>query len=362
MISLSRPIITARELAAVSRVLKSGHLAQGREVTALESEFTRVTQAKYAVAVCNGTAALHLALLAAGIGVNDEVITTPFTFVATANPIMMVGAKPVFVDIDPGTYNINPVLVEQAITPKTRAIIAVDLYGLPADYTSLKRIVKKHKLILIEDAAQSIGARYKNIPTGNLGDLACFSLYATKNVMCGEGGVITTNNRNYYKLLRQLRHHGQQEGKKYRYVRLGYNYRMTDLQAAIARVQLGRLQTITKKRQFNARFLTHKLKYVSGLVCPEIPVDCTHVFHQYTLRINSQFSLSRDELQQLLDKSGIMSGVHYPVPLNEVAHFAAGSKKFKETKKASKEVVSLPVHPLLSMGDLRKIVDIIKRI
>lgn len=357
-ISLSDPLITIQEKKAVMAVLNSKHLAQGKKVRQLEQVFSNLCQTKYALAVNNGTSALHTALYAIGIKNGDEVITTPFTFVATANSILMAGAVPVFVDINKKTYNLDPDKIEKAITKKTKAILVVNLYGLPADYEKINKIAKKYKLLVVEDAAQSIGAEYKSKISGNLADISCFSLYATKNIMCGEGGLITTNNKTYYQKAKLFRHHGQDENKRYYYSGLGYNYRLTDMQAAIALVQLKRLTQISKKRQLNAKQYNNAFSKINGLIIPQIPADRTHVFHQYTLRKENWSQKDREHFQTYMIKEGIQTNIYYPIPLYQFPHLIQGKNtdKFPITDKVVNQVVSLPIHPQLKKSEIKYII------
>lgn len=363
MIRIAQPEIGIEEIAAVNEVMKSGILAQGARVTQLEEDFARYCGTKFAVAVNSGTAALHAALHAAGVGPGDEVITVPFSFIATINPILMVGATPVLVDIDPDTFCMDVSKLEQAITPKTKAIIPVHLYGQAADQDEINEIAKRHNLKVIEDACQAVGAEYDGRKTGSLGDLGCFSLYATKNIMCGEGGMVTTNDESQAAAIRKFRQHGM--SAPYVYDELGYNYRLTDLQAAIAIEQLKKVDRFTKARQSNAKALDVGLSGIKGLIIPEIAADRTHVYHQYTVRINSEFPISRDEFVEALHAREIGAGVYYPRALHTYPHIAKLGYKiddFPEAERAASEVVSLPVHPNVSENDIKTIVDAIKDI
>lgn len=355
----SKVIISKKEIDEVKKVLNSGLIAQGRRVLELESELAKLCGTKYAIAVNSGTAALHTALVSAGVGTGDEVITTPFTFVATANSILMAGAKPVFADIREDTFNIDPDMIERAITKKTKAIIVVNLYGQPAEYKKINSIAKKHNLIVIEDAAQSIGAEYMGKPSGSLGDIGCFSFYATKNIMCGEGGMITTNNKVYTERARLFRHHGQDEKKKYEYTGLGYNYRMTDISATIALGQLKKIDEFTNKRIRNAKILSKGLMGIKGIVVPLVSDESKHVFHQYTLRITKDFKISRDKLKDYLSGNGIYSGIFYPKPLYLYEHLKCTKAEINNmpiVKRVSGEVLSLPVHPFIKISDINYIV------
>lgn len=364
MISLIKPIIGKEEKRAVLEVLNSGMLAQGVKVGALEENFVKICRTKFAIATSSGTSALHTALHSLGIGNGDEVITTPFTFIATANSILMAGATPVFVDIEEDTYNIDPKLIEDKITKKTKAILAVDLFGQPADYKTINKIAQKNKLFVIEDAAQSIGAVYYGKNTGSLGDVACFSLYASKNIISGEGGMITTNKKYINHNARLFRHHGQSEETRYSYSGLGFNYRMTDMQAAIAIEQLKRLEFITKRRQEIAREYDTSFRDLKGLVSPKVRKNQTSAYHQYTLRITDDFKVNRNEFKKYLGKNGIQANVYYPTPLYKVNHlmYDTKPKDFPVTEKISEEVLSIPIHTLLSDRDIKHIINTIKKI
>ena len=363
MIRIAQPEIGAEEIAAVNEVMQSGILAQGAKVAQLEEDFAKYCGTKYAVAVNSGTAALHASLHAAGIGEGDEVITVPFSFIATINPILMVSATPVLVDIDPSTFCMDATKLEAAITPKTKAIIPVHLYGQAVNFDEVNDIAKRHNLKVIEDACQAIGGEYKNDKVGGLGDLGCFSLYATKNIMCGEGGMVTTNDENYATLLKQFRQHGM--SAPYMYEGLGYNYRLTDLQAAIAIEQLKKVERFTTTRQRNAKILTDGLTGIKGIELPTIASDRTHVFHQYTLRITPEFGMTRDEFVKALQDREVGAGVYYPRALHTYPHIARFGYKtgdFPESERAANEVVALPVHPNVSEEDVNTIINVIKEV
>lgn len=366
MISIAQPIIEVEEKEAVMKVLDSGMLAQGPKVAELEEAFAKACGTKYAMACNSGTAALHLALHAAGVGPGDEVITVPFSFIATINPILMQGAKPVLVDIEPDSFNINVSFVEAVITDKTKAIIPVDLYGQPYDYAPLKEIAARHDLKIIEDACQAVGASYGTKKAGALGDLGCFSLYATKNIVSGEGGVVTTGNQDYVERMKSFRQHGMSAmNGGYEYTELGFNYRMSDLQAAIAVEQLKKAGKFNQARQKNARLLDEGLSAVPGIITPVLKDGRTHVYHQYTIRVSDRFGLSRDQLAEKLRAAGVGCGVYYPKPLHAYRHIAELGYKlgdFPEAEKAAREVLSLPVHPRLSPEDISTIVSLIAEV
>jgi len=363
LIPIASPVIGEEEIKAVNDVLKSGLLAQGPKVAELEEAFAKYVGTKFAIAVNSGTAALHASLYAAGVKAGDEVITTPFSFIATINPILMMGAKPVLVDIDPVTFNLDIKKAEAAITDKTKAVIPVDLYGQPYDYDELKALADSHNLVIVEDACQAIGAKYGEKKAGDLGDLGCFSLYATKNIMCGEGGVVTTNDESYANAIKQFRQHGM--SAQYEYVDLGFNYRLSDLHAAIAVEQLKKVDNFNDARQNNAKRLSDGLEGATGLVLPRTTDNRTHVYHQYTVRLTSDAGHSRDEVAQMLRDKGVGAGVYYPKPLHAFPHIQACGYKlgdFPEAEKAAAEVISLPVHPMVSESDVDTIVSIFKEV
>ena len=356
MINIAKPIITDEEIEAVTEVLKSGMLAQGKKVEQFQKEFAQYTQSKYGVATSSGTTALHTALVAADISPGDEVITTPFTFAATANSVLYSGAKPVFADIDPKTFNLDAASVEEKITDKTKAILPVHLYGQPADMDAICEVAQKHDLKIIEDAAQAHGAVYKGKKIGSIGDLGCFSFYPTKNITTGEGGMVTTNNEELAEKAGMVRAHG--ESQRYEHEILGYNYRMTDIAASIGLTQLKHIDEFNAKRNENAEYLTQHLQEIDGVTPPYVADDVTHVFHQYTIRV-----AKRDEFKDFLNENGIGTGVHYPIVLYKQPYYQAQNitGNCPEAESAASEVLSIPVHPSLTQDDLDTIIDVIKQ-
>jgi dTDP-4-amino-4,6-dideoxygalactose transaminase len=336
---------------AVLRVLESTAYVLGPEVAAFEKEFAQFSGAQHGIAVNSGTSALHLAMLAAGIGPGDEVITVPFTFVATVAAIVYSGANPVFVDIDPETYTMNPALLEAAITPRTKAIVPVHLYGHPADMDPILAIAKKHGLTVIEDAAQAHGAEYKGRRVGSLGDLACFSFYPGKNLGAyGEGGMVTTSNAAFDRTIRMYRDWGAE--RKYYHVLKGFNYRMEGIQGAILRVKLRYLEDWTEARRRNAASYRKALNG-SGLILPVEREDCRHVYHVYAVRTSD-----REALQRHLDASGIQWGMHYPIPVHLLgAHADLGYKvgDFPHSERAAAEELSLPMFPELQPEQIAEV-------
>ncbi len=348
MIPIAKPLIGEEEKNAVLEVLNSGMLAQGKQVAQFEAEFAQYIKVKHAIAVSNGTTALHTALLAHDIKAGDEIITTPFSFVATANAIRMTGAIPVFVDIEEDTYNLDPKLIEKAITPRTKAIMPVHLFGLPANMGALTTIAKKHNLIIIEDACQAHGAEYQNQKVGSFGT-GCFSFYPTKNMTTGEGGIITTNDDKIAKNARLLREHGSE--KRYYNDIVGYNYRMTDIAAAIGREQLRKLSQFNEQRKNNARYLAQQLQHIPGIVCPSL--EPGHVFHQFSIRVTTQFLKTRDEVLAHLTQKEIGSAIFYSIPIHrQKAYPEWQHQHFPVSERIAEEILALPIHPSVTLSDL----------
>ncbi|MDQ2905904.1 MAG: DegT/DnrJ/EryC1/StrS family aminotransferase [Chloroflexota bacterium] len=362
MIAVAHPLFGREEEAAVLQVLASGQVAQGEGVATFERRFADLCQVEEAIAVTSGTTALHLALLAHDIGQGDEVITTPFSFAASANVILLVGATPVFVDIEADTYTLDPNLVEAAITPRTRAILPVHLYGHPCDMERLEAIAQAHGLVLIEDACQAHAAAINGRAVGSFGTGA-FSFYATKNMTTGEGGMITTNDPAIAERLRLLRNHGQTT--RYHHMALGYNQRMNELQAALGLVQLQKLEQLTEQRIANAAYLTEHLG--GSVQTPVTRPGYRHVYHQYTIRVPGD----RDEWVKRLGERGIGTAVHYPLPIHRQPCYqdvpwqfrvAGQHENLPVAETAAQQVLSLPVHPGLSQQDLAMIVEEVRRL
>lgn len=360
-IPIARPVIGRDEIDAVTAVLESGMLASGSRVAELERSFADYCGAAHAVAVNNGTAALHAALMAAGIGPGDEVIVPAFTFYATASSVLMCGATPVFADVDEKTFNIDPRKVSACITPKTRAVIGVHLFGQPFDIPAVQEICRRHNLILIEDAAQAHGASLNGKKVGSFGDFACFSFYATKNMITGEGGMVTTGSNASNDRLRLVINHGQSE--KYLHTCLGYNYRMTDMAAALGVVQLKRLDGFNEQRRKNAAYLNAHLS-VKGLVTPGTPGGMQPVFHQYVIRLTEEFPMSREAFMDYLKGNGIGSAIHYPIPLPRQPVFGLRNDPdpCPVATRLAASVLSLPVHPSVDEKQLAYICDTINRV
>lgn len=351
MIPISAPDLRSEDYQAVLEVLKSGTLTQGPQVEALEARFTEICGVEHAVAVSSGTAALYLALKAQGLGPGDEVITTPFSFIATANSILWAGATPVFVDIREDTFNMDPSLIEPVVTDRTRAILAVHLYGHPCDMDAICEIADRRDLILIEDACQAVGAEYFGMPVGSFGT-TCFSLYATKNIISGEGGVITTDDANIAQFCRRLRNHGALSGGNFETV--GYNLRMSELHAALGVEQSRRISDIIKVRRSHAAYLN---EHLSSVTTPFVEEGCEHVWHQYTVRLNQ--GQDRRKAMDVLLESGIQTRIYYATPLHRYPHIAevVGAPRLPKAERIAGEVLSLPVHPLLTDHDLEIIVE-----
>ncbi len=343
---------------AIARVIEDTAFIMGREVRAFESAFADYLGARFCIGVNNGTAALQLALMACGIGPGDEVIAPSFTFFATAEAISVLGAKPVFVDIDPVSYTIDPAKVEAAITPRTRALIPVHLYGQAADLDPILAIAKRHKLRVIEDAAQAHGAEYKQQRVGALGDAGCFSFYPSKNLGAyGEAGAIVTNDEELAQKLRLLRDHGSTS--KYAHAIVGYNFRMEEIQAAVLNVKLPHLNDWNNQRRRHASVYGDLLKHC-GVGLPQEKEYARHVYHVYAIQTEK-----RDELQQRLTVAGIQTGVHYPIPIHlQPAYLSLGYKSgdLPVTEKLSLRVLSLPMFPELSHNQLRFIGESLQKI
>ncbi len=363
-VRITEPYIGVEEVEAVKRVLLSGWLAHGPLVERFEEEFARVAAARHAVAVSSGTAALELMLRAAGVGPGDEVIVPAFTFIATANAVLAVGARPVFADIELDYYTVDPDSVAENITGRTKAIIAVHLYGHPADMRALRDLAEDHRLLLFEDAAQAHGASTPEGPVGGLGDAAAFSFYATKNMTTGEGGMVTTNDDELARRVRLLRDHCQE--RKYLHVCLGFNYRMTSMQAALGLVQLRRLRALNEARRRNASLLTRMLAG-TGLILPRERPGYTHVYHQYVVRVDpGRVGVTRDELAARLASRGIQTAIHYPRPIPDQPLYRSlgyppSSRIAPRALLASRQVLSLPVHPKLRRRDVELVAEEVRK-
>lgn len=344
--------------AAINGVLESCQFVLGSEVAAFEQDFAAYCGAAECVALNSGTSALHLALLAAGIGPGDEVITTPFTFVASVAAVLYAGARPVLVDIDPHSFTLDPTKIEAAITPSSKALLPVHLYGQPADMDPIMQIARRHGLIVIEDAAQAHGAKYKGRPVGSIGDLACFSFYPGKNLGAyGEGGAVTTSNPEYARNVRMLRDWGQDH--KYHHLLRGYNYRMEGFQGAVLRVKLRHLEDWTETRRALVRQYDELLAGCDLQTPAEMPW-ARHVYHVYTVR-----SKERDRLKAALNDNGIQTGIHYPVPVHlqpAYADLGYGPGAFPQAEMAASQVLSLPLYPELSSQTVAQVAQAVKSV
>ncbi|MCM1567415.1 MAG: DegT/DnrJ/EryC1/StrS family aminotransferase [Dehalobacter sp.] len=361
MIPIAKPLIGQEEIDGVIEVLKSGTIAEGQKVKEFEEAFARYIGVEHAVAVNSGTAALHVALLARGIGKGDEVITTPFTFIATANCIIYANAKPVFADIDPDTYNIDPEDIKRKITKNTKAIIPVDLYGHPADMKPIVDIAEDYGLSVIEDACQAHGAEYDGKKCGSF-QTGCFSFYPTKNMTTSEGGIITSNDPEFDERARMIKSHGSKV--RYYHDILGYNLRMTDISAAIGLAQLKKVTAFNEKRIENSKYLTRRLEGIRGIKTPVIKQGCKHVFHQYTIRITKEFNNGRDEVVTKLNKAGIGTGIYYPLPVHMQTLYENNGydESYPISEQAAGEVVSLPVHPSVTTEDIDFIAETLRSV
>jgi dTDP-4-amino-4,6-dideoxygalactose transaminase len=357
MVDLRRQYLALKDEidAAVAGVLDATQFILGPNVSQLEAEVARYHGVPHAVGVANGTDALLLALRALGIGAGDEVITTPFTFIATAEVVAMLGAVPVFVDVDPKTFNIDPAAIEKAVTKKTKAIIPVHLFGLPCDMDPILSVAKMHGLKVIEDCAQSFGARYKDRTVGTLGDAGCFSFFPSKNLACyGDGGMVIARDAETDGTLRMLRNHGS--AVRYYHSLLGYNSRLDEIQAAIVRVKLKRIDAFNENRRRAAELYRKDIRR-NDIVLPSETAGCRHVWHQFTI-----LSDRRDQLQEALLKAGVASAVYYPVPLHRQEVFLEGKSRHGDlpiSEDLAARVLSLPMFPEITEEEIRKISNVI---
>lgn len=351
----AKPMIGDEEKFRVMAVLESGMIAMGPQTAEFEKEFAAYIGTDYAVATNNGTSALHVALLAAGIGPGDKVITTPFTFIASSNSILYCGATPVFADVDPRTFNIDPGSVQRILERRDdiKAIMVVHLYGLSCEMDPIMEMAENKGLTVIEDCAQAHGARYKDRAVGFFGDVGVFSFYPTKNMTTGEGGMVVTSRKDIAEKARKLINHGRCD--RYLHDSLGFNYRMTDIAAAIGLCQLAKLDGFNARRRENAKVLNDLLSDLQSVILPHEPDHCLHVYHQYTIRAGR-----RDELKAYLDSAGVQTSIVYPIPNTRQPLYMSNGLGQAETPVADvlgAEVISLPIHPGLSPEDLVRISD-----
>jgi len=356
-IPIADPTFGEEEGAAVRRVLDDGLVADGPEVRRFESEFADYCGASHGVATANGTAALHAALEGLGIGAGDRVVTTPFSFVASANAVRLAGATPVFADVDPETYNLDPHAAERAVRETDAdAILAVHLYGLPARMDALCDVAEDAGALLVEDAAQAHGARFAGESVGTFGDAAAYSFYPTKNMSTGEGGMVLTDREDVAERTASYVNHGRDGSGTYAHVRLGHNYRMTSLEAAIGRVQLSRLPDWVDARRRNAHRLTEGLREVPGVSPPVEPEDCRHAYNQYTVRC-----ADRDGLRSRLESAGVGTAIYYPTPIHELGAYDVFDVDPPVAERAAAEVLSLPVHPGVTDRAVERVVGAVRR-
>ena len=362
-IPIAKPVLGKEEVEAVRKVFESGVLVQGERIRLFEEEFAEYIGVEHAVAVANGTLALDTTLKALGIGPGDEVVTSAFSFIASSNCVLFQEAKPVFADVDPRSFNIDPSDVAKKITSKTKAIIPVHLFGQPAEMDALKEIAEDHRIALVEDAAQAHGAEFKGLKAGGLGDVGCFSFYATKNMTTGEGGIITTDNSELARKARLIINHG--DTGKYHHIVLGYNYRMSEASAAVGSVQLKKLDKLNEKRRKNAEALTKGINRISGLTPPHVDDNVKHVFYQYVVRVEEDHPMERDKLAEHLRDRGVGTAVHYPTPVYGQPLYKKlgyGKTVCPMAEDTCRRVLSLPVHPSVKEEDITYMLDVLKEV
>jgi len=362
-IKIAQPTIPLSVIPELRKIFVSGNLAQGEYVHKLERYLANYLNAPFCIAVSSGTAALHIALRVLGIGPGDEVITTPFTFISTASTILMVGAKPIFADIEDDSFLIDPIQIERNLTKKTKAVIAVDLFGQMANYQAICHLAKKYGFYVIEDSCQALGARQDQTPIGSQADIATLSFYATKPITSGEGGALIVNNKKFAEKAQVFRNIGRELKSPVKFKTLGENYRMTEIQAAILLAQFPKLNKNIKRRQENAEYLTQQLGSIAGIVTPAIKNKNTHIFSQYTIKIKKPYPLNRNQLQKKFAKFKIETKIYYPIPLHLqplFSHLKYRRGTLPNSEQVAQEVLSVPVHQALSKNDLERIVKIIK--
>lgn len=346
---MARPQMGEEEKLGVWEAMASGSLAQGPRVKEFEERFASFIGADHAVATSSGTTALHLALLGYGIGPGDEVITTPFTFIASANSILYTGARPKFIDVDERDFTMDPALIEAVVTPATKAIMPISLYGQPADMEAIAEIAQRHGLVVVEDACQAHGAAIGDRNSGTWG-AGTFSFYPTKNMTTGEGGMLTTDDGELADRVRLLREHGMKV--RYHHDIVGYNFRMTDIAAAIGLAQLPKLPGYNDRRRAIAARYDAELR---GVITPSVRPGVTHVYHQYTLRVNR-----RDEFAEALKARGIGSAIYYPIPVHRQTPFISlgyGDESYPNAERLTGQVLSIPVHPALTDEDVATVIN-----
>jgi len=361
MVHIANPILKNGELEGIKEVLDSGMLAQGEVVADFEEEFADYLGAGYAKAISNGTAALDVAMKAIGVEEGDEVITSPFSFIASANCILFQGAKPVFADIKENTFNLDPEKMEEKITDDTKAILPVHLFGQPADMKAFVDIAEDHDLFLVEDCAQAHGAEFDGRKVGSIGDIGTFSFYPTKNMTTGEGGMVVTDEERLSEKADLVRDHGQSE--KYTHDMLGYNLRMTNIAASIGRAQLDRLDDWNDKRRANAEMLTSRIEGIEGLTPPAVADGVKHVFHQYVVKVEDDYPLERKELREKLHENDIGTAVHYPKVIPEQPLYKEkgyDGREYENANECAEKVFSLPIHPKVSEDDIEDMLGVLE--
>lgn len=354
-VGLGGPNIGLREKLVTWKQLSSGQLAQGKKVAEFEERFKSVSSTDFCVAVNSGTSALHVGLLAAGIGPGDEVIVPSFTFAATANSVALTGATPIFCDVEQDFFTLDPLHVEELITPRTKAIMTVHLYGQMSDMAALQALAKKHNLHLFEDAAQAHGASLEGKPAGSWGDFGAFSFYPTKNMTTGEGGLISTSNPKLARASQMLRNQGMLQ--RYKNEVVGLNNRMTEVAAAIGLVQLTRLKKFNESRMNNADFYFQTLSGVSGIQLPQVRPNSTHVFHQFTLQVHE----GRDLIHSRLAELGVDTGVYYPTPVHQLPAFSQ-TIDLPVTQRLTETCLSIPIAPSTTKSQLKFVVKAIRQV
>jgi len=359
---MARVRLGSKTVKAVERVLRSGNLRAGTITEEFEARFAAEVGAKYAIAVNSGTAALHIAY-AAFLQTGDEVIVPDFTFIATASMVVAAGGKPILADVNPSTFTLDPVDAGKRVTPRTRAIVPVHLYGHPAEVTELTELARHNRLKIIWDAAQAHGARFQGNDVGSFADAVCYSFYPTKNMTSGEGGIITTQDSGLAAEFKLLRSHG--ERTRYNHTRIGFNYRITDIAAAIGLGQLETLRASVERRRQNAAALAQGLADIDGIHLPIEMDSCAHAYHLFTIRIEPRIlGMTRDEFRQALASHGIETAVHYPRPLHRQPVFSGMGEDsdFPVSTLLSETVISLPVHPLLTTNQIRRIITAVRQV
>lgn len=360
MIPIAKPLIDENEKSRVMEVLDSGMITLGETVREFEKAFANYTGADYSIATSSGTSALHVAMAAAGIGPGDRVLTTPFSFIATANTILYCGGTPVFCDVNGDDFNLNPRSIRKALDEydNVKAVLIVHIFGQPCDMDEIMEIVDEYGLVLIEDCAQAHGARYKDKHVGTFGLAGTFSFYPTKNMTTAEGGMVITQSEEFFKRLKRIREHGMSKAGAYDYTMLGYNYRMTNIEAAIGLAQLEKLDGFNRKRAENARYYDKNLSDIDWLSIPVVRENRVHCYHQYTLKVQQ-----RDAFAEHLAQNGVGYKVFYPALIPDTHIYRKmgyDGSRYPIARSLTREVISIPVHPGVTVEDREKIVEVIR--